>query len=138
MPHISKNYVKKDVFAAITKEFAKTLLKLHSTEEDKDFLFEFFTHTERIMFAKRLAIIALLLKGMSPYRIQTTLKISPSTIARLQLKIQVGKLKRVVEVLKNSLRLKNFWEELEELLQMGMPPMGKGRSKWARKHFPLE
>ncbi|MES2135160.1 MAG: Trp family transcriptional regulator [Patescibacteria group bacterium] len=130
MPHVSKHPLKEEIANSIYKEFRKTLLTLKYRKVDSPFLDEFFTNTERIMLAKRLAIIALLLRGMSPYRIQKTLMISPSTIARLQLKLERGKLKRVEEILRESLELKGFWEKIETLLEIALPPRGKGRWKF--------
>ena len=49
------------------------------------------TPTERIMLSKRFAIIYMLAKGYSFSAIQETLRVSPSTVARIWEAIQKGK-----------------------------------------------
>lgn len=82
------------------------------------------------MFAKRLAIIAFLVKKVPLHRIHEVIKVSPSTTARLQLNLERGKYHYVVDVLKNISGLKNFWEKLDDVLQVGgiMPPIAGKKS----------
>lgn len=135
MPHVSRKRLPKDAYGAVLQEFFKMFLGLKATRRDKDFLYEFFTKTERIMFAKRLAILALLLKGAPPYHIRLRLNVSPSTVARMQVAIQNKKFPRLEAVLKDKLAIRGFWEELERALYMGMPPLGR-KNDWV-KDLPL-
>lgn len=52
---------------------------------------ELLTRTEKIMLAKRIAVLLLLKKGMSPYKISTMLHISPSTAERFQRAVNAKK-----------------------------------------------
>ena len=55
---------------------------LKGTNKLKIFFDEFFTPTERLMLAKRLALIVMLDRGYSFIQIQKILKLSPTTVAR--------------------------------------------------------
>src|SRR3989344_7744615 len=82
MPHISQKRVKRHVFKRMSDEFVKTISSLKSSSEIRGFLNELLTPTERMMLAKRLAMILMLKKGYSFLIIRRTLKLSPSTVAR--------------------------------------------------------
>lgn len=69
----------------------------------EEYIFDLFTPTERIMFAKRLAIAALLSQGL-PYKvIADKLKVSTSTVARVNLWLKTSGVgyKRAVEKIKD-------------------------------------
>lgn len=82
MPHVSRKKLNKKVFQKIGDEFIGFVLDLKSSTETKSFLTNLLTKTERIMLAKRLAVIGMLIKGYSFEAIQQTLQISPSTVDR--------------------------------------------------------
>ena len=63
MPHVSRRPVEKDVYFQIVDGFYWLLTDLKSEPEMKVFLNDFFTKTERIMLAKRLAIALMVMKG---------------------------------------------------------------------------
>jgi len=84
MPHISKKQLSKKVSEQLEKHIFDFLIETGSKDRRKIFD-EIFTKTERIMFAKRLAMIHLIQKGIPTHTISDVLKISPSTVARFEL-----------------------------------------------------
>ena len=79
MPHVSKNKIDVKTMTKIKKDLISVIIKPHSK---KTIVEELFTETEYIMLAKRLAIILLITKGVSKYRISKNLKVSISTVLR--------------------------------------------------------
>lgn len=134
MPHVSKHKPMQQLLDRITDELIRTLLKLRYRNSDIKFLLEFFTKTEQVMFAKRLAIAALLLKKMPPYHIQRALKVSPSTIALLKLKLEKKQLRRIEEVLTRY--PVSFWHDVLDLFKEGFSRNTKRRSKWMKDNLP--
>jgi uncharacterized protein YerC len=61
---------------------------------------ELFTPTERIMLAKRLAIICMLGEGYTFDDIQETLRVSPSTIGRIWEAMQKGKYTKIISIVR--------------------------------------
>ncbi len=130
MPHISKRRIKEKTFLRIQKQLAGALANAKSFGEANSFIKEFFTPTERIMLSKRLAAIFMLQTGASPYRVWKTLKLSPSTAERLHMRLETGAFVNICKILNHKENKKSFWDDLETLLQAGLPPRGKGRWKW--------
>jgi len=136
MPHISQKRVKRHVFKRMSNEFVNTIASLKSSSEIRGFLNELLTSTERIMLAKRLAVILMLKKRYSFLTIRRTLKLSPSTVARFW---KITKMKPFQFLSREILRKekqKKFWEELERLSRFGLPPRGRGR--WANVYRLLD
>ena len=129
MPHVSSKRVKKDVFKRMSIEFVNTISGLKSKDEIKGFIRELLTPTERVMLAKRLAIIMMLKRGYPFQIIERTLKISSSTSMRFWKIIKIQDFSTITKNIQKEKDKKKFWNEIEVLLRAGMPPMGKGR--WA-------
>lgn len=132
MPHVS--IIKLDP-KLLEKLFAKLLAVLEHAQKD-NYLFpvidELLTATEKIMLAKRLAIILILNNNIPQHRIVEILKVSPSTVARMSLNIDIGKF---VAILRISKREKLDLEKLVwSILTVGgiMPPKVGG--KYWRKY----
>jgi uncharacterized protein YerC len=128
MPHISKQKIKEETNKIILSEFTKFVLKLKYQKSDIGFFEDFFTKTEQVMLAKRLAIIALLLKGMSPYAIHKNLKVSPSTVDRMKRKLVTKNFRGFEEQLKRFLGLPNSTNDL----LFGFMPMLQNKGMWKR------
>ena len=130
MPHISKRKLKKDALASLHRRFTDIFVKLKTTREVNQFLDELLTDTERLMLGKRLAIICMLSEGVSTYRIEKTLRVSISTVVEMKRKWQDRQYDFVESVYRQKKLHKEFWEDINKLLRLGMPPMGKGRWNW--------
>lgn len=85
MPQISKVPIKKSIETKIRRAFSQSLANISSESEMEKYIFDLFTPTERVMLAKRLAIAALLVKGVTYLEISQKLKVSTSTVARVNL-----------------------------------------------------
>jgi uncharacterized protein YerC len=130
MTNISKKHLKTEIYKKIRKQFFSTLgdLKDHSSE---DFVEDFFSTSEEIMFYKRLAIILMLNKGIPPTAIRRSLKVSPDTIYKISRVLDGGGYKGIIKSFERNTKKANFEIDLEILLRAGMPPIvGKGRWKF--------
>jgi uncharacterized protein YerC len=127
MSHISKHYLKQEDFMVIHKILYEALASFYSTREAKVILGELLTKTEKIMLAKRLAIISLLNQGHSIYFIQHVLKVSPSTVARIRLAYEDKKYTSLVQKLKTR-----KWDTVRKQIERIIPPR-TGRDRF--KHF---
>ena len=127
MPHVSKK-LKKEAAQKLYEEFSEALEKSARKSRSKYFLQDFLTKTEKIMLAKRFAVIYLLDKGVPQSYICESLSMSPSTIQRMSLKYETG---QYVGLLKSIKRRgdKEIWNILEKILRGGLPPRA-GRGRW--------
>jgi len=130
MPHISARKLKKEVFQEINKRLIDSFADIKDKRLLKSFVDELLTSTEKIMLAKRLAVIFMLSEKFSFYRIQKSLKISTQTAMRMYGSFKSGKFNNITKVLNKEKDKRNFWLNLEILLRAGMPPMGRGRWRW--------
>lgn len=80
MSKISKNKLDSVVYARIDDNFVAVLAHMTERRDMEHFLDSLLTRTERLMFAKRLAIAVLLERGRSYAQISKALKVSSVTI----------------------------------------------------------
>jgi uncharacterized protein YerC len=123
MPHISKKFLQKEKYLEIHKQFYKILGELSRTGNSKLVFDELFTKTEKLMLAKRLAIVLLLDQKESIYAIENALKVSPSTVARISLDYEQGKFTTLVKEIKKQT---GFWSQMEKIIP---PRTGRNRFK---------
>jgi len=90
MTHISKRVVStatlKQIDELILASFTDT-----GTKERQQIFRELLTKTERLMLAKRLAMLSLIQKNVSTFHISRLLQVSPSTVARFEVEVDQGK-----------------------------------------------
>lgn len=102
MPHISSKELDKEI---LEKIFRKLLLTLESAQNRRKLspvLHELFTETEKIMLAKRLAVV-LSLAGIIPqHRIAEALFVSPTTVAKISLDMEIGKYDAILSISKSE------------------------------------
>src|SRR3989344_4068293 len=84
MPHISKNRLTKKTEDDLCNTLDLILSKMNKQESVHQFLLALLTPTERIMLAKRLAIIILLKEEIPQSHIAQTLNVTRITASRLQ------------------------------------------------------
>ena len=90
MSQVSKYPLSKDIYDRIFEIFLKTLINVKDKNEGRNLLKDFFTPTERMMFAKRLGIALLLEKNYDYQTIRGILKVSSGTIASVNLARKYG------------------------------------------------
>ena len=130
MPHVSKQKLKRETLKRLDKKLVSTFENAYENKNFAKVFRELFTRTEKIMFTKRLAIIFLLSKEIPQHRIVNILKVSPSTVVKMSLKLDTGKFEAIVKTTKKKSELVNF---IEFLLTAGgtMSPIA-GRGRWKR------
>ena len=129
MPHISTKRISDDDFKKIYDQLI-SLFDTAGTKRRSDLLLkELLTETEKIMLAKRLAVLCMLDKGLSAYYISQILQVSTSTVDRIELKYEIGGYGYISEVIAKN--RKTIWDSIEQITLMGMPRrVGKDRWKW--------
>ena len=88
MPHLSQRSLDIATEKKINKTFEFVLGKFNS-QEINSFLFSLFSPTERLMFAKRLAIVLLLQQGIDDSKIAETLCVTRVTVDRMHLFLEL-------------------------------------------------
>lgn len=131
MTHISKRKLN---FRFLEKLFGK-LVSIIGKAQDKQYLSmvidELFTSTEKIMFAKRLAIVLMLSNNIPQHRIVEILKVSPTTVAKTSLRIEAGKYTMILKISKKE--KVDIEKIVWQILTIGgiMPPK-VGRRYWTK------
>ena len=129
MTHVSKRKIREEDFKKIYDHLISIFDTAGSSRKSDVLLKEFMTHAEKIMFAKRFAILCMLEEGVSKHFIGDVLKVSPSTVNHMSLKYENGKFSYIKKVLlKNK---KTIWEVLETIITASLPQkFGRGRWQW--------
>jgi len=108
------------------RQFVNALEEADDRARVAPMLRELFTKTEKVMFAKRIALIYLLSKDVPFEKIEELLHLSPVTISKYSLRMEMDKYKQTIAIVN---RKGKFMDILEKILQAGMPPRGRGRWK---------
>ncbi len=132
MTHVSKRRLDKKTFDQIFRKLVTVLEKAQGKGKFLPVLDELLTETEKIMLAKRLAIVLLLLSKIPQHRITKVLIVSPTTVAKASLKLEIGK----YDAIKNISTKERF--DLEKVVWLlltagGILPPRSGRSYWRKK-----
>ena len=123
MTHVSKRKIESHIEKRIVDAFMGALFST-SVARGKARVHSILTPTERIMLAKRLAIITMLERDQSYYRIEQTLNVSISTIKRLHKRLLAGDFDPLCRVFGRNL---SFLDYLEVFLSAGMPSIAVPR-----------
>lgn len=129
MPQVSKNTLKPKVKKDITEQFIATVADLDQASA-RVFFEDFFTRTERLMFAKRLAIVYLLREGLSSYRISRLLKVSKTTVRSLDEHYSGAEREAIIKACETFDTSGGLLKELRSLLLEGFSRDPKKRMKW--------
>lgn len=130
MPHVSRHTPTRKVSNLIFERFVELVTTKGSAQERKVLLVDLLTPTERIMFSKRFAIIYMLSKGYSFDTIQDTLRVSPSTVARIWQVIQKGKYSSLIKRMNHPQAQVSI---LLEFLADLVPPMHMSKKQYAER-----
>lgn len=132
MTRVSEKKVKQHVFETMSEQLIESVLHARTKRDAKALLRELLTDTERVMLAKRFAIIVMLVHRYSFQQIQTLLSVSPDTVSRLWREIKKGNYENLARYAKNNpkkIEQGTLLRFIVELAEVGMPPRGRGR--WA-------
>lgn len=85
MPHVSRKRLPTKTLKQILDSLVLVLTETKNKQEMGQFLDAFLSDTEKVMLAKRIAIVYLLSEGVSGEAIAETLNVTPFTVSRIKL-----------------------------------------------------
>jgi uncharacterized protein YerC len=112
------------------ERFADSITRVKKRTDATSFLKELLGPEELLMLAKRLAVVYMLTENISAYRIAQVLGLSTSTVNKMRLTFDEDGYRTIAAHYQHKKNHAEFWQDIEVLLRLGMPPMGKGRWKW--------
>lgn len=129
MPQVSKRKINPKTQFKIDEALVKIFARIGTTTERENFLAEFLTPTEKLMLAKRLALIALTMQGYSLTQTEEILGISHVTSVRYLKRVAQGHFPLLRKIVRNKNKKKTIDEWVDLILRAGgvMPPRGRGR-----------
>jgi Trp operon repressor len=128
MPHISKRKLEDKHLDNLYNELVLTLDRGSKKIKTKQVLNQLLTKTEKVMFSKRLAIIAMLSKEIPVYDIANALNMSPATVSRMSVRFENNKYDLII---KEGLGKKDIWQIIEEILTTGGSlPFKTDKNRW--------
>ncbi len=119
MAQVSSRVLEKETQRRIDRQL---LTFLKSGSQSADIFGELLTDTERLMLAKRLATILLLIDEQSYYRIEQSLGISTSTSKRLHSLLISGAFSSLERLMKRKRDRKELIEDIARIISLGLPP----------------
>lgn len=136
MVNLSKVPINEEVRKKIREQFLQLLSSVRTKRESAEIFDELFTEAERVMFAKRLAIIAMIARGHSIYEVSHSLKVSTSTASYFENAYFDNELPTLKKLFSKQTGQKTADVDalIEFILYLGMPPFdANGRRKWITK-----
>ncbi|MEK7114146.1 MAG: Trp family transcriptional regulator [Patescibacteria group bacterium] len=137
MTHVSRKRLKKEVATELADQFLTFLSLARTKTEARILANELFSQTERVMLAKRLAIVVLLVRGYSFTQIEEALGVTRQTVIRVWKDMKTGKYDKIVRYAREytkHFKKEGFMETLIRIIHVGMPPRaGRGRWKFLNK-----
>ena len=130
MVHISHKKLKIETFKQIQSRFAQSIALVRTGSQAVCFLEELLGEEEQLMLAKRIAVVYMFAEEISAYRIAQVLSMSTSTVNRMRAAYDNGEYETIKKQYLHKNNRAQMWKDIEVLLRLGMPPMGKGRWKW--------
>jgi Trp operon repressor len=120
MARISRQLLDERVLNKLFDLFFEIVGKKYHKEEFRNVILDLLSPVERIMIAKRIAIIYLILKKIDQRNISTALKVSNATVSKFAILMErsVG----IVPAFKTILRNEKFFDFLDELYDSLFPP----------------
>ena len=119
MVRLNKDQLDDGQLEVLFTQFAQ-LLNSSNTHTTNQIVYEILGHEERIMLAKRIAIIVLLIEGYSLYEIALKLKVSPATAQKIRHNLEQGDYQSVRRRLGKSKKdYFAFLDVLDNILHLG-------------------
>lgn len=126
MPHISRIKLDKKAERNLVENLSLILTKIKKQDEMDSFLISLLTSTERLMLAKRIAIIILLKEDVPESHIASTLHVTRVTVSRLQFfwEARGQGYEIALKVLENEKLMKEFKDGLLKLVAYSIRAAG--------------
>jgi len=131
MSQVSKRKIKDEEFERVFKKFIDTIDLSGHKKYTRKFIEEFFYPTERIMFAKRIGIIFMIMNKIPDRVIAETLLISTSTVGRIIEKYDRGEYKYLESLFKRDEESLIDW--IEKIYFILPPMVGRKRYRFVRQ-----
>lgn len=132
MVRLNKNFLTDQQLDKLFSQFSK-LLNYKDQDRVDDILGEILGPEERIMIAKRLAIIILLMEGKSLYSISRNLKISPATAQKIKFGVDTNRYQNILRKLgKSKTDYFAILDAIDSILHLGgiLPHYGNNSEGW--------
>jgi uncharacterized protein YciW len=119
MVRINKNELPRAKVKQLLKQLDH-MISLSTPEKVSDLLQSLLGPEERLMLAKRLAVLVMIKEGYSHYRIAHALKLSPSTVQNIKDRQNANTLNKTTETLAQHAEIYNdLVEIIDSLLHVG-------------------
>jgi uncharacterized protein YerC len=126
MPHVSKKRLKKKMATELADQFLTFLSNTRTKADARILARELLSQTERVMLAKRLSTIILLVRGYTFQQIGDSLGVTPQTVTRLWHSLNEEKYQKIVEYAlarpSSPKQKESFMDAFIRAIHMGMPP----------------
>lgn len=132
MSQISKYPISGAVAERIFEVLVKTLVSVRDKNEADNLIYDLFSPTEKVMFAKRIAIAFLLLKAYKYRTISGILRVSLTTIASVNLSLRHGRggYEKILNKIAAEEKLGDFFSGIIEKILAAPAASGKGGAMW--------
>lgn len=132
MPHVSKNKLDQKTLYQISERLFSAIKHLKHEREVSQFFNDLLTKTERIMLAKRLAIVVML-EAHYPFKIiSKALRVSEATVSNMRDRFDRGGdgYRLVFRRLEREKFWRDFFKSIEKILQPDFLPPITGKGRW--------
>lgn len=132
MSQVSKNQLNSKIYTRIFSLFPQFLSRMINRGKLNIFVDEFFSSTEKIVIAKRVAIAYLLVKGYTYDIICSKLKVSHGTVAKVSTLLHAND-RSIISELESMAKEEVFIEFINAIgyqVETLLPPKGRNWSKW--------
>jgi uncharacterized protein YerC len=136
MTQVSKRYLSPKVEQQIFDTFVESFASLGTVTKATDFLYDLLSPVEQVMLGKRLAIAYMLMKGHAQRTVADTLKVSQSTVTKVNASLKTGAgYRAIISHMLQKEKVVAFFDKLEEKLDHLLPPKGANWSEhYKRTH----
>jgi len=123
MPQVSQTKITPTLSKALESEFIEFMVKIATYKGMKNFISDFFTPTEQIMFIKRFGVALLLLRKYPGELIKSRLGVSNSVITSVGswLKYPTPETSALLKALDAKKSREKIYDKIEEVLDL-LPP----------------
>lgn len=128
MPHVSNKKLDSKSLDKIYSQLVSVFDTAGRKYDSNILLKEFLTETEKIMFAKRLAILSMIDEGISKHYISEILLVSSSTVDRISLKYEQGKYPYLSKIIRKN--KETIWQILQGIIENSLARK-YGKRRWA-------
>jgi len=134
MPPLSQFKIDDDVLEKLFKLFFEVIGRNHQQEQFEEIIKDIFSPVERIMIAKRVAVIYLLMKNIDYLTICQTIKVSSATVSKFSFLMtkSVGIVPVLSKILKNE-KIEGFFEEIISIVRAPGVPGVNWSQAWKNK-----